>query len=142
MQKVYVKNMKETLALGAKIATSLKPGDVVLLDGDLGSGKTTLARGIITHLCGDINVPSPTYTLVQTYDTPIGEIWHCDLYRLKHPDEVYELGLLEAFDTSICLIEWPERLEHLTPKNAYKIDIAFEKDGREVTLSGWENRFE
>ena len=98
-----------TVALGEDIATALKPGDLVGLSGDLGSGKTTLARSIIRALSAnrEIEVPSPTYTLVQTYpSTP--PVAHFDFYRLAAPQESHELGLEEALETGIALVEWPE----------------------------------
>ena len=104
MQNLTLKYDGDTLALGATLAEVVVPGDIIALTGDLGAGKTTLARGLIHALCGEIEVPSPTYTLVQMYDTPKGEIWHCDMYRLEQPRDAYELGLIEAFDTAICLI--------------------------------------
>lgn len=125
-------------ALGARIAEMLAPGMVVGLSGDLGAGKTTLVRGILQHLCGDIEVPSPTYTIVQTYDTQIGEIWHCDMYRLQRPEDAYELGLLDAFEDAICLIEWPDKLGSIMPDDSRVIKIEMTEKGRSVTLTGWD----
>ena len=103
-----------TDALGARLAARLRPGDSVLLSGDLGAGKSHLARAVIRALCGaGTEVPSPTYTLVQSYDGPFGPILHADLYRLGDASELDELGLSEALGRDLCLIEWPERLaEH------------------------------
>ena len=142
MQNLTLKYDGDTLALGATLAEVVVPGDIIALTGDLGAGKTTLARGLIHALCGEIEVPSPTYTLVQMYDTPKGEIWHCDMYRLEQPRDAYELGLIEAFDTAICLIEWPDKLGELLPDNCLSIDIGFDGEGRIARLSGWENRFD
>lgn len=130
------------LAFGARLAQSLRVGDVVALSGDLGAGKTTLSRGLIMALTDAREVPSPTYTLVQTYEISIGELWHCDMYRLEHPEDAYELGLLDAFYDAICLIEWPDKLGELLPKNALGIDIQFADEGRTLTLSGWETRID
>ena len=141
MQNLTLKYDGDTLALGATLAEVVVPGDIIALTGDLGAGKTTLARGLIHALCGEIEVPSPTYTLVQMYDTPKGEIWHCDMFRLEQPRDAYELGLIEAFDTAICLIEWPDKLGELLPDNCLSIDIGFDGEGRIARLSGWENRF-
>ena len=95
-----------TEALGRKLAALARPGDVVLLEGPIGAGKSCLARAFIRARLGDQEeVPSPTFTLVQVYDDRGTEIWHADLYRLTHPDEVWELGLDQAFETSICLVE-------------------------------------
>ncbi len=103
-----------TTALGAAIAPHLRRGDVVYLTGDLGMGKSTLARGLVralTHTTQD--VPSPTFTLIQSYDTPGFELLHLDLYRLEDPEETRELGLDEALNDGVLLIEWPDRLGHL-----------------------------
>ncbi len=87
-------------------------------------GKTTFSRVLIEALVGEAtDVPSPTFTLVQIYDCPQGEVWHCDLYRLKQPEEVFEMGLQDAFHQAICLVEWPERLGSLIPHR--RIDIEF-----------------
>nr|WP_232236978.1 tRNA (adenosine(37)-N6)-threonylcarbamoyltransferase complex ATPase subunit type 1 TsaE [Thiosulfatihalobacter marinus] len=116
---------EETTALARQIAAILAPGDVVLLEGDIGAGKTHFARSLIQSLLQvPEDVPSPTFTLVQTYETPIGEIWHADLYRLTSPDEIVELGLVDAFDQAICLIEWPDRLADLAPASA--LHLSFE----------------
>lgn len=110
---------EESGEFARKIGAILKPGDVVLLDGSIGSGKTHVARNLIqSKLSFPEDVPSPTFTLVQVYDSPDGEIWHADLYRLSGLEEIEELGLTEAFDTAICLIEWPERLGPAAPSNA------------------------
>ena len=106
------------------LADELRAGDTVLLSGDIGAGKTTIARTIIQHL-QDIpeDVPSPTYTLVQTYETRKGALWHSDLYRITGPDEIEELGLSEAFATAICLVEWPDRLGPLAPDAALTLAL-------------------
>lgn len=103
----------------------LRPGDVVLLTGEIGAGKTHFARCLIQSLLvTPEDVPSPTFTLVQTYDTTAGDLWHADLYRLTGPDESVELGLTEAFETAICLVEWPDRLAELAPQDALRIEFA------------------
>jgi len=103
-----------TAALGAAIAPHLRRGDVVYLTGDLGMGKSTLARGLVRALTRpDQEVPSPTFTLVQGYDTPAFELLHLDLYRLEDPEETLELGLDDARNDGVLLIEWPDRLGHL-----------------------------
>ena len=103
-----------TAALGAAIAPLLRRGDVVYLTGTLGMGKSTLARGLIRALTTpDQDVPSPTFTLVQSYDTPAFELLHLDLYRLEDSQETLELGLDDALNDGVLLIEWPDRLGHL-----------------------------
>ena len=119
----------------------------MLLSGDLGAGKTHLARGLIRAKLASIGeIPSPTFTLVQVYGDEDAEIWHADLYRLSGPDEVVELGLDDALETAICLIEWPDRLEDMTPESALSIDIQFGTlaDARKINLSWtdakWDDR--
>lgn len=112
-----------TARFAAALAPALTQGDVFLLEGQIGGGKTHFARALIqARLWVDgapvEDVPSPTFTLVQTYDTGRVEIWHADLYRLTHPDEVAELGLADAFADAICLVEWPDRLGDLAPSGA------------------------
>ncbi|MDJ0826213.1 MAG: tRNA (adenosine(37)-N6)-threonylcarbamoyltransferase complex ATPase subunit type 1 TsaE [Rhodobacter sp.] len=142
----------ETSRLAADLAPKLCPGDAILLKGGLGAGKTHFARALIQARLGAAgryeDVPSPSYTLVQTYSDGQVEIWHCDLYRLGHADELLELGLEDAFEDAICLIEWPERLEHLSPSGALVVELAVgEKEGeREVTVQSsdprWQAMFE
>ena len=119
------------------MAPRLQPGDVLLLSGQIGAGKSHLARAIIRHLLakeGRVeDIPSPTFTLVQTYDTLIGEVWHADLYRLSDPNDVFELGLDDAFEDAICLIEWPDRLGDDIPSAAWQIELSVQGDGRLMT---------
>ena len=138
MQTVSLSDESQMLAFGAKLIAQLFTGQTVCLTGGLGAGKTTLVRGMIQSLLGPIDVPSPTYTLVQTYDCPEFELWHCDMYRLEKPEDGYELGLIDAFDETVCLVEWPNKLGSLIPEDALHIDISFEGQGRKVTLKGFE----
>jgi tRNA threonylcarbamoyladenosine biosynthesis protein TsaE len=126
-----------TMALGRRLAALLTPGDVVCLSGGLGAGKTTLARGAIeTWTGGAQEAPSPTYTLVQTYDGPKGQLWHVDLYRLKRAEEAMELGLEDAFVEAACLIEWPERMGALAPRDRLDVTLDTDGAGRRATLMG------
>ena len=127
----------DTARLGRWLAACLQPGDTVLLQGPIGSGKSHLARSVIQSWLGQMeDVPSPTYTLVQTYGEGGAEIWHADLYRLSHPDEVIELGLDDAFGRAICLVEWPERLGRATPDSALRLTFSQDGEGRRVLLTG------
>ena len=114
--------------LGARLAPLLRTRDVVALRGDLGAGKTTLARGLLRALAGDpeMDVPSPTFTLVEVYEFSAVTVWHFDLYRLETPEQVFELGWEEALAEGISLVEWPERLGPLLPKH---LSITLEMDG-------------
>lgn len=127
-----------TAAFGAELAAELVPGDLILLEGDLGAGKTALARAIIRSLVGDpqLEVPSPTFALVQPYDTPRGPVLHADLYRLGDPREVDELGLLDNPD-AIVLVEWAERSPEITDAASRVVTLAIPPGGagRMVTVS-------
>jgi tRNA threonylcarbamoyladenosine biosynthesis protein TsaE len=120
----------DTTLLAASFAAHLMPGSVILLNGPVGAGKTHFARQLIATCLAQIDqtedIPSPTFTLVQTYDIGRTEIWHADLYRLSDPSEVYELGLEAAFESAVCLIEWPDRMGDATPTDALSLtmDIA------------------
>ena len=124
-----------TAALGAAIAPTLQAGDAVCLYGPLGAGKSTLARGLIRALTReDEEVPSPTFTLVQTYEGAGLTIAHFDLYRLKSAREADELGLDEALDTGCAIIEWPERLEGALPPHRLDIELIIDGAVRRARL--------
>ena len=131
-----------TERLGAALAKRLRPRDVVALQGGLGVGKTTLARAILRVASGDpaLIVPSPTFTLVEIYDTPMGVFWHFDLYRLEGPQQVFELGWEEARADGTALVEWAERLGALLPPERLMVTLAMEGDGRRADLQG-DSRF-
>jgi tRNA threonylcarbamoyladenosine biosynthesis protein TsaE len=118
-----------TAALAQRLAPCLRSGDIVALNGDLGAGKTSFARALIRALCGpegaEREVPSPTFTLVQSYDTPRGPIHHFDLYRIRSPDELTEIGWDEALADGIVLVEWPDRAGALLPAKRLNITLGF-----------------
>ena len=128
-----------TAAAARALGAMLVPGDVVLLEGNVGAGKTHFARALIQSILVTIeDVPSPTFTLVQTYDTTKGALWHADLYRLSGVAEVDELGLGEAFETAICLVEWPDRLEDLRPASALLLSLEpGPSDDARVLTASW-----
>ena len=128
-----------TRHLAAALGAHLRPGDVILLSGDIGAGKTAFARALIGSLQeAPEDVPSPTFTLVQVYDTRRGEVWHADLYRIARVSEIEELGLSEAFAAAICLIEWPDRLGDLTPPGALDLTLtAGPEDDTRIARLSW-----
>lgn len=142
---VKLHNLKATQTLACKLADQAQPGDVVLLSGILGSGKTSFARAFIQHLSNATpDVTSPTFNLIQTYATTKGELWHCDLYRLEDEDELYNLGLEEMLGNVITLVEWPDMIRPMLPNNALEISFAIEsEDARTATLTAhgtWHER--
>jgi tRNA threonylcarbamoyladenosine biosynthesis protein TsaE len=139
-----------TAAFARRLAGCAREGDVIALTGELGAGKTTLARAFIAARGGGADVPSPTFTLVQTYEAPDGvPIWHFDLYRLKTPEEALELGWEEATVYGIALVEWPDRMGPLLPPERLDVVLDFDPDhtpgGRIARLSfsaSWQKRLE
>lgn len=126
---------EETTALAGKIAEQAQAGDTFALYGTLGMGKSVFARGFIKWLTAAEEVPSPTFTLVQSYTAPAFEIYHYDLYRLKSPDEIIELGMEETLYEGVCLIEWPEKMSGYLPKNCFKITITPHPSGRKISIT-------
>lgn len=119
-------NEAATAALAARLAAIARPGDVIALRGELGAGKTAFARAFIrARNSADEEVPSPTFTLVQIYEAAGAPIWHFDLYRVVAADEIWELGIEEAFAGGISLIEWPDRLGPLLPPHRLDIRLEF-----------------
>jgi tRNA threonylcarbamoyladenosine biosynthesis protein TsaE len=141
-------NVSATQCLAAEVAAQAQRGDVIALSGDLGSGKTTFARYFLSARGVEGEVPSPTFTLVQTYSVKPAAIWHFDLYRISTRDDALELGIEEAFADGISLIEWPDRLEDLLPSHRLDVDLSFvdsDEDARKAHLSGndtWRKRLE
>lgn len=147
---LLIKDENALKPLAARLAPMLKTGDVVTLSGSLGAGKTAFARTLIHTLSPDAGeVPSPTFTLVQTYDLPGLSLWHFDLYRLEEKEsDILELGWDEARRSGVSLVEWPDRLGHLLPKDRLEIKIDFVEDSensRRITLTPfgtWRPRLE
>lgn len=135
-------DLAATAGLAGRIAKLLRAGDAVALWGDLGAGKTTLARDILRALGVTEEVPSPTFTIVQTYETPgVGEtpgltVAHYDLYRLKSSRELFELGFREALDDGAALVEWPERAPEYLPDGTLHLRLLLEDGARRVKITG------
>ncbi|MAN00504.1 MAG: tRNA (adenosine(37)-N6)-threonylcarbamoyltransferase complex ATPase subunit type 1 TsaE [Rhodobacteraceae bacterium] len=149
MKKTFVSNGPlETEELASALKENLQNGDIILLKGEIGAGKSLFARSLIQSTMDQVEeVPSPTFTIVQTYETKLGSIWHADLYRLTDQSEIFELGLIDAFVSEIVIVEWPERLGHLEPQDALTVEIIIlENDKREVIFSSnssmWKARLE
>lgn len=142
---LVISDVETLLALAGRLAAALRPGDTVALSGELGAGKTTLARGVLTALGWAAEVPSPTYTLVQVYEPPAVAlpVWHVDLYRLEDPEEADALGLFET--EAALLIEWPERLGERLPADALRLHLAGAGDAPRVLTwdqpAAWEGRW-
>jgi tRNA threonylcarbamoyl adenosine modification protein YjeE len=137
MTRITLPDLAATGRLGARIAAVLRKGDAVALEGDLGAGKTTLARAILKALAVEESVPSPTFTLVQTYETAKFPVRHYDLYRIEHPREIDELGLDEALDEGAALIEWPEHAGDRLPEDCLHVLLTtIDPSSRRADISG------
>lgn len=129
--KKYISNSeKETKAFAKAFAKDLKKGDVIVLSGDLGSGKTKFVEGILSYYGMENEISSPTFTIVNEYTSEIENIYHFDVYRLENSDEFYAIGGEEYFQKGICFIEWGEIIEDILPKHYIKIN--FSRDLKEV----------
>jgi tRNA threonylcarbamoyladenosine biosynthesis protein TsaE len=142
VRSLELPTLAATEALAAKVADAAQAGDAILLEGGLGAGKTAFARAFLRAASGDatLEVPSPSYTLVQTYDTPRFRAHHFDLWRLDGPAALAELGWDDA-RADLVLVEWPDRLGELWPEDALTIGLVAEgAERRRATLSGWDDR--
>ncbi len=136
MEKVFISDSEaDTGALAEKLAAISVQGDVWALNGTLGAGKSVFARAFIQKLTGAREVPSPTFTLLQTYSAEAFDIYHYDLYRLEKPAEIFELGVEEAFYSGVSLVEWPERMGAFSPRNMWNVNIEMNGSGRKITIS-------
>ncbi len=143
LESQFLADEAATIAAAAALAPYLRTGQTLLLQGDLGAGKSTFARALIRalpladgSLAPDEIVPSPTFTLLQTYDRALGPVYHFDLYRLSDPEEVWELGWEEAQAEGLSLIEWPQRLGPLRPKGALSLSLSHQGEGRWLEVGG------
>jgi tRNA threonylcarbamoyladenosine biosynthesis protein TsaE len=135
-------SLEATAALAGRVAGLARAGDAILLQGPLGAGKSAFARAFLRHAAGDagLEVPSPTFTLVQSYDTAAFQVHHFDLWRLDGPDALTELGWEDAL-RDVVLVEWPERLGAFLPEHALTVALAMAGDAaRHATLTGWPDR--
>ncbi|MGB0785670.1 MAG: tRNA (adenosine(37)-N6)-threonylcarbamoyltransferase complex ATPase subunit type 1 TsaE [Alphaproteobacteria bacterium] len=137
LKSCFLVNEAATIKAGQILAKNLERGRIVLLNGPLGIGKSTFARAVIRALPNlngvamvDEIVPSPTYTLVQTYERAVGTVGHFDLYRLNEPEEIWDLGLEDVLQDGVALIEWASRLGPLTPKHALTLTFKDQGQGR------------
>jgi tRNA threonylcarbamoyl adenosine modification protein YjeE len=139
---IHLADERQTAQLGAALSPLLGPGDTVLLRGDLGAGKSALARAAIAAALGDpeAEIPSPSYTLINIYETARGPVWHADLYRLSgEAEEMEQLGLDEAMGTALVFVEWPERLGMDLPQRRLDIALSAPRTGGRdaaITLHG------
>lgn len=137
--KTVVDSEKETAKLARDLAASLQKNEIILLHGTLGMGKTVFARSLIRALTQkqELNIPSPTFTLLQIYETPDIPIYHFDLYRLETPEEIFDLGWEEAISDGITIVEWPERLGAYKPSKRLDIKLTKVEDNhnsREILI--------
>lgn len=136
MSKFFTsENESQTIELAQKLAKITKIGDVWALNGTLGVGKTVFARAFIQALSKATEVPSPTFTLLQTYATPEFDIYHYDLYRLEKPSDVFELDVEEAFYSGVSLVEWPEKMGRFLPRDVWVVNFESEGDLRKITIA-------
>jgi tRNA threonylcarbamoyl adenosine modification protein YjeE len=145
MAQICLPSPEATERLAQRIAEVLVPGDVLLIEGPIGAGKSHFCRAAIRHLLAkegrDEDIPSPTFTLVQTYELHDKEIWHADLYRLTDSAQTSELGLEDAFETAVVLIEWPDRLGTAVPKSALRLSLTDKGDARIATFTANDPRW-
>ena len=138
--ELHLPTADDTAACALRLAPFLGAGDCILLEGELGAGKTHFARALIQAKLAGVglkeDVPSPTYTLVQIYDAGSLRIWHVDLYRLQSAEELVELGLEEAFGEALILIEWPDRMGEMAPADALFLRFEMRENGRKLHASG------
>ena len=142
--QIKINNLEQTKLLAEKIAKLVEIGDVIELDGDLGVGKTTFARYFINSLLKEKeDILSPTFNIVHPYTTDKFTIWHFDLYRIEKIDELEEIGIYDAFDEGVSLIEWPEIISSIVPENRLLVNFIHNGNERTVNIKGignWQNK--
>ncbi len=138
MQTFISLTEQDTITVAERLARQVKVGDVIALYGTLGMGKTVFCRGFVRTFMPLQEVPSPTFTLLQVYETPSFPIYHFDMYRLKNPDEAYEIGIEDAFAEGVSLIEWPEKIGPLLPKKYISVRLEADGDKRLICIEGIE----
>lgn len=139
MQEYFIDNEAAMLKFGGELAKFCRPGAIIFLQGRLGAGKTTLVRGMLRALNFTGAIKSPTYTLVESYMLPSLQLFHFDLYRLKHPQELLDIGLEDYLQpNAVCLIEWPEKALAILPKASISCTIEIPGDGigRKIIIGG------
>lgn len=138
MQTFISLTEQDTITVAERLARQVKVGDVIALYGTLGMGKTVFCRGFVRTFMPLQEVPSPTFTLLQVYETPSFPIYHFDMYRLKTPDEAYEIGIEDAFAEGVSLIEWPEKIGPLLPKKCISVRLEADGNKRLICIEGIE----
>ena len=134
--ELFLENEEATLALGGQLAKGLAPGMLITLQGSLGAGKTTMARGILRGLDFEGRVKSPTYSLVELYELSRLDLYHFDFYRFEDPHELIDSGLQDAFnDTNVCIVEWPERAGKLLPVADLEVALSMTDGGRTAVVT-------
>jgi len=134
-QKINIKNEKAMMQLGGKIADQFPKGGIILLNGELGAGKTTLVRGLLRHLDFKGIVKSPTYTLVEPYQFERRMVYHFDLYRLGDPEELEYIGGRDYWQgDNLCLLEWPEKAKGFLPEEDLNLNILYQGNSRIVEV--------
>lgn len=134
MEEIISNSPNETIEYGKKLASNLKLGDIIVLTGDLGSGKTKLTEGILSYFGLQDEISSPTFTIVNEYDTPHLKIFHFDVYRLEEPEEFSYIGGEEYFERGASIIEWGERIEELLPKKYTKITFSRSLENEDIRV--------
>lgn len=142
----YVKNIEETINIGLSIGNLLKPGDIICLTGDLGTGKTHITKGIAKGLGIKEHITSPTFTIVNEYDSGRLKLYHFDVYRVSEPDEIYAIGFDDyIFSDGVSIIEWANYIEEILPNEYLHIliekDLSMGEDYRKITITPYGNKY-